>query len=111
MSSFMRAAFGVGSLLCLVSTGIGSVHAEAIVAAGHSVTLMTISSIDQVCHSLGTVTVNILEPPHGGFLEVVQTKAYPNFNALNTRSRCNPSSCRQRKSSTNPQAIISGPIR
>ena len=89
-SSFlMRHALGIGGLLCAASIGIGTASAETIVAAGHSVSLLTISSIDQVCHSQGAITVNVLEPPRGGFIEVIQTKAYPNFNSLNTRSRCN----------------------
>ena len=87
-SFLKRHALGIG-LLCAMAGGVETAAAETIVAAGHSATLMTVASIDQVCHSLGAATINVLEPPHGGFLEVLQTKAYPNFNALNTRSRCN----------------------
>lgn len=72
----------------LLAIGSGA-HGEVAVVSGHSVSLMTTSSLDQACHSLGPVTVNVLEQPHGGTLLVEQTRAYPSFSALNTHSRCN----------------------
>lgn len=79
------AALAACSLLAVSSAARG----EVAVVSGHSVSLMTTSSLDQTCHSLGPVTVNVLEQPRGGYLLVEQTRAYPAFNALNTHSRCN----------------------
>jgi hypothetical protein len=89
MASRLRCVgLAVAGALAVIA-GADGAHAEIAVAAGHSVSLMTMSSIDQACHPLGPVTVNVISPPQGGFLAITQVKTYPNFNALNTRSRCN----------------------
>ena len=67
----------------------GAAKAEVVVAAGRSVSLMTLSSIDPTCHALGPVTVTVLEQPRGGYIQISQTKDFPSFNTLNSRSRCN----------------------
>ena len=75
--------------LCALMTTLSVAKAELVVAAGRSVSLMTLSSIDPTCHALGPVTVNVIEQPRGGFIQVSQTKDFPSFNTLNSRVRCN----------------------
>lgn len=62
---------------------------ERVAAAGHPLKISSISAIDQVCHSLGPITVGIVDAPHNGSITVEQGRDFPNFSALNTRSRCN----------------------
>ncbi len=89
MACASRLARFASVLIVALSVDIGAAQAEVVVAAGRSVSLMTLSSIDPTCHALGPVTVNVVEQPRGGYIEVSQTKAYPSFNTLNSRSRCN----------------------
>lgn len=89
MTTLLRRLSFAGLGFCLLATCPRPAAAEVVVAAGHSVKLVTFSAIDQACHSLGPVTINVIEPPRGGYLQVTQVRDYPNFNALNTRSRCN----------------------
>lgn len=63
--------------------------AEIVVIPGGRVTLSTIGSFDQVCHSQGRMTINVIEQPQGGSILVDNVRGYPNFAAFNTRSRCN----------------------
>ena len=74
---------------CMALATFNGAKAEVVVAAGHSVSLMTLSSIDPTCHALGPVTVTVLEQPRGGYIQVSQTRDFPNFNTLNSRARCN----------------------
>ncbi|WP_156629444.1 hypothetical protein [Methylobacterium sp. Leaf85] len=60
-----------------------------VVAAGHTLKLGTMSSLDQTCKSLGGTAVNIIDSPHNGEIYVQQNRDYPSYPTTNTRSRCN----------------------
>lgn len=62
---------------------------ERVVSAGHTLKVMSVSSVDQACHSLGPFAVSLMDAPRDGRVEVVQGRDFPNFSTLNTRSRCN----------------------
>lgn len=64
-------------------------QAEVAVGSGGRVTLVALGSFDQGCRSQGRIIVNVIESPHAGSILVDQINGYPNFSALNTRSRCN----------------------
>ena len=84
-----RAALTTVVSLSILAAVSSSALAEVAVAAGHSVSLMTLSSVDQTCHADGDIAITVIEQPRGGSILITKTKAYPNFNVLNTRSRCN----------------------
>jgi hypothetical protein len=67
----------------------GAARAEVAVVSGGRVQLTAISAVDQVCHSLGPMSVGVLQQPHAGSIIVDTIKGYPNYPAFNTRSHCN----------------------
>jgi hypothetical protein len=72
--------------------GIGhAAAADVVVASGGRIRLDMWGSFDQACRSLGPMAVNILHGPQGGTLSIERVLDYPNFNTLNSRSRCNTS--------------------
>ena len=87
--AYSRQGGAVLAALCAAVATLSVAKAEVVVSAGRSVSLMTLSSIDPTCHALGAVTVNVIEQPRGGYVEVSRTRDYPNFNTLNSRARCN----------------------
>ena len=89
MTSNSRVACFATVCIVALGAGIDAANPELVVAAGRSVSLMTLSSIDQARHALGPVTVSVIEQPRGGYLELSQTKAYPNFNMSKSRARGN----------------------
>jgi hypothetical protein len=86
-----------------------SAHGEVAVASGGRVTLRSIGSFDQVCHSLGPMTVGVIEQPHAGTILVDHVNDYPNFAAYNTRSRCNTLKLPQTRISYQSTAGYIGP--
>ncbi len=64
-------------------------QAELVVASGGRLTLISTGAFDQACHSLGRMSVSLIQQPSNGTILVEDVKDYPNFWAFNTRSRCN----------------------
>lgn len=62
---------------------------EKVASAGRTLKVASMSVIDQACQSVGPLTISLIEQPRSGRVEVEQGRDYPNFSALNTRSRCN----------------------
>ncbi|WP_407528482.1 hypothetical protein [Methylobacterium oryzisoli] len=61
---------------------------ERIVGAGRTQKIAYFAAVDPACHSMGPVSVNLLDTPHVGQVEVAQGREYPNFSTFNPRARC-----------------------
>jgi hypothetical protein len=85
----MRFFYFIAILFSLASLAAIPAHGEVAVASGGRVKLTSLGAFDQVCHSLGPMTVGVIEQPHAGTILVDRVNDYPNFPAFNTRSRCN----------------------
>lgn len=79
----------IAATAVLFTSTIFPANAEVAVASGGRVMLRTVGAFDQVCHSLGPMTVNVTQPPRAGTITAERILGYPNFPAYNTRSRCN----------------------
>jgi len=64
---------------------------ERVVGAGRTQKIGYFAAIDPTCHSMGQMTINLLDEPHGGRIQVMQGREYPSFATFNTRSSCNKS--------------------
>ena len=62
---------------------------EKVALAGRTLRVASLSALDQACQSLGPLAISLIDVPHAGRVTVEHGRDYPNFSALNTRSRCN----------------------
>ncbi len=62
---------------------------ERLVNAGRTQKIGFVVALDPACRSLGPVSVNLLDPPHAGQIQLAQGREYQDFSAFNTRARCN----------------------
>lgn len=71
------------------AVSLGMPTFQKVMAAGRTLRVSSMSAIDQTCRSLGQFTINMIDAPHDGRVEISHGSDFPNFSALNTRSRCN----------------------
>ena len=62
---------------------------DRVVSTGRTQKIDYFIALDPTCQPLGPITINMLDEPHAGRVEVVHGREYPGFAQFNARARCN----------------------
>jgi len=66
-----------------------SARADVAVSSGGRVRLISLATVNSSCHSVGPITVRVLQRPHAGSLVIDRVISYPHFSTFDIKSYCN----------------------